>query len=88
MLNAVRQLTMKLLKRYGIVRLVLFGSRARGNHHVKSDVDLAIFLDTELKDFMAKQDIANDAYDIFLKTYYYIQAHPVDNETNTTIFNT
>lgn len=29
--------------RYGARRLVLFGSRARGDHHPRSDIDLAVY---------------------------------------------
>lgn len=31
-----------LAKRHGAKRLVLFGSRARGDYHERSDIDLAI----------------------------------------------
>jgi predicted nucleotidyltransferase len=33
----------ELAARYGVRRLVLFGSRARGDNHPRSDVDLAAF---------------------------------------------
>lgn len=85
-LNAVRKFTMKLSKRYDIARLVLFGSRARGDHHAESDVNLAIFLNTELSDFVSvKLDMVDDAYDFFLETEYYIQPLPVGNEADTTL---
>ena len=32
-----------LARKYGAQRLVLFGSRARGDHHPGSDIDLAIY---------------------------------------------
>ena len=32
-----------LARKYGAQRLVLFGSRARGDHRPRSDIDLAIF---------------------------------------------
>lgn len=32
-----------LAKRHGAKRLVLFGSRARGDYHERSDIDLAIY---------------------------------------------
>lgn len=32
-----------LAKQYGAQKLVLYGSRARGDHHARSDVDLAIY---------------------------------------------
>lgn len=33
----------ELARRYGASRLVLFGSRARGDHHERSDIDLAVY---------------------------------------------
>ncbi len=85
-LNAVRQFTMKLSTRYDIARLVLFGSRARGDHHTESDVDLAIFLNTEISDFVSvKLDMVDDAYDIFLETNHYIQPLPIGNEADKAI---
>ena len=32
-----------LAQRHGAARLVLFGSRARGDHHPRSDIDLAVY---------------------------------------------
>ena len=32
-----------LAQQYGARRLVLFGSRARGDHHERSDIDLAVY---------------------------------------------
>ena len=32
-----------LAQQYGAKRLVLFGSRARGDHHERSDIDLAVY---------------------------------------------
>ena len=33
----------QLAHRYGVPKLVLFGSRARGDHHVRSDYDFAVW---------------------------------------------
>ena len=33
----------ELARRYGAQRLVLFGSRARGDHSERSDIDLAVY---------------------------------------------
>lgn len=33
----------KLAAKYGAKKLVLFGSRARGDHHPHSDIDLAVY---------------------------------------------
>ena len=32
-----------LARRHGASKLVLFGSRARGDHHARSDIDLAVY---------------------------------------------
>ena len=33
----------QLAHRYGVPKLILFGSRARGDHHARSDYDFAIW---------------------------------------------
>lgn len=33
----------ELVRRYGARKLVLFGSRARGDFHERSDIDLAVY---------------------------------------------
>ncbi len=38
----VREEICGLAKRYGIKKVILFGSRARGDFHEKSDIDLAV----------------------------------------------
>ena len=40
--NLASQLS-ALARKYGARRLVLFGSRARGNHRPRSDIDLAVY---------------------------------------------
>lgn len=32
----------RLAKRYGIEKIILFGSRARGDHYERSDIDIAV----------------------------------------------
>ena len=39
-------------KYYGINKVVLFGSRARGDNELKSDIDLAIYCDGDLSLFI------------------------------------
>lgn len=34
-------------KKYGIKKIVLFGSRARGDHRYNSDIDVAFYLKDE-----------------------------------------
>lgn len=36
-------------KKHGVNRIVLFGSRARGDCHEKSDIDLAVYVETDPK---------------------------------------
>lgn len=38
----VRDSIIELAKRYGIAQVILFGSRARGDNHERSDIDLAV----------------------------------------------
>ena len=42
---------------YGIERIVLFGSRARGDHKPGSDIDLAVFL---MSDFNGRGHLTSD----------------------------
>ena len=39
-------------KYYGINKVVLFGSRARGDNELKSDIDLAVYCDSDLSLFI------------------------------------
>ena len=42
-MNALYTQLAALAKKYGARRLVLFGSRARGDHRPDSDIDLAVY---------------------------------------------
>lgn len=42
-LSSLYQQLARLAAKYGAKKLVLFGSRARGDHHPRSDIDLAIY---------------------------------------------
>jgi antitoxin ChpS len=53
--------------------LVLFGSRARGDHHDESDADVAVFLQPVADPISAQMDMAADAYAVFLDTGIMIQ---------------
>jgi predicted nucleotidyltransferase len=60
-----------------LVRLVLFGSRSRGEARSDSDIDVAVVL-RELRDRRADRDrLANLAYDAIVETYLDIQTVPV-----------
>ena len=41
----------KLGEKYGVRKIILFGSRARGDNYEKSDIDLAIYGCEEFADF-------------------------------------
>jgi predicted nucleotidyltransferase len=57
---------------------ILFGSRARQTHRPDSDLDLAIILRGEQRDFLdTKLEMADIAYDILLDTGIRVQALPV-----------
>ncbi|AGA34921.1 DNA polymerase beta subunit [Thioalkalivibrio nitratireducens DSM 14787] len=62
-------------KRYGahFAGMVLFGSRARGDHRPDSDADVAIFIDATDDPIREQMDIAEDAYQVFLDTGVLIQ---------------
>ena len=40
--DPIRQDIIKYAKRYRLAKVLLFGSRARGDNHPKSDIDLAV----------------------------------------------
>ena len=48
-------------KKYdGIKKVVLFGSRARGDNELRSDIDLAIYCDSDLSLFI--EDVENNTH--------------------------
>ena len=47
-------------KYYGINKVVLFGSRARGDNDLKSDIDLAVYCDGDLSLFI--EEIENTTH--------------------------
>ena len=47
-------------KYYGINKVVLFGSRARGDNELKSDIDLAVYCDSDLSGFI--EEIENTTH--------------------------
>ena len=65
----------RLEERYGVSLrgLVLFGSRARGDHRDDSDADVAVFLQSVSDPVAAQMDMATDAYAVFLDTEILIQ---------------
>jgi predicted nucleotidyltransferase len=79
--EALGRLGVCLRARYGdrLKGLILFGSRARGDHRPDSDADLAVVLEGPIeRPFAIKSEIIDDAYDIFLDTGIDIQPWPID----------
>src|SRR5215208_2675435 len=45
----VDEITRRIVEAFDPVRVVMFGSRARGDHQLDSDLDVFVEMDTELK---------------------------------------
>jgi predicted nucleotidyltransferase len=74
--DLLANLKRRLERRFGdrFVALYLFGSRARGNNELDSDVDVAVVLDQEMpRPYGAKCLLLDDTYDLMLETGYYLQ---------------
>lgn len=68
----------KLADRFGVVQLILYGSRARGNYKSESDADLAVILSGSPVDFVVtKLDMASVAFDVLVETGVLIQPLPI-----------
>jgi len=67
--KALKEFKELLNKKYpkDIVSIKLFGSKARGDFHKESDVDVMVVLKNENKSKSKKDDIADAAYDLLLK---------------------
>ena len=71
-----RELRAKLGREY--VHLVLFGSRARGDHQADSDADVAVVLRGEIGNrWRVKQQVIEITYPILVDTGLYIQPWPI-----------
>ena len=72
--NAVKEFNQKLRSFAGsnIKQILLFGSKARGDYHSESDIDIFVLLDQG--DFETRDRIVDLAYDVFLK--YQVQISP------------
>jgi predicted nucleotidyltransferase len=66
------------LEGFDVERAIVFGSRARGDHRPDSDLDLAVVLRGERRDFIdTKLAMAGIAFDVMLETGVLVQAFPV-----------
>ncbi len=65
-------------RKFSIQNVLMFGSRARGDDHDESDIDLAILMKEASGDFFSlKLKMDDIAYDILLETGMRIQALPI-----------
>jgi antitoxin ChpS len=73
--TALEAFHIRILNRFGerLRGLVLFGSRARGDHRPDSDADVAVFLDRIDDPIAAQMDIAEDSYAVFLSHELFIE---------------
>jgi antitoxin ChpS len=81
--SALRELDRKLRQRFGrrYLKLMLFGSRARGDSVPESDADVAVILRGRITDrWSLKRLIIQDTYPILLGTGLYIQAWPLEED--------
>ena len=68
----------KLSGTYDVAQAVIFGSRARGDHRPDSDLDLAIVLNGDRRDFIdTKLDMAGIAFDVLMETGILVQPFPL-----------
>ena len=68
----------KLSGTYEVAEVIMFGSRARGDHRPDSDLDLAIVLNGPRGDFIdTKLDMAGIAFDVLMETGVLVQPFPM-----------
>ncbi len=68
----------KLSDTYDVAEIIMFGSRARGDHRPDSDLDLAIVLNGPRGDFIdTKLDMAGIAFDVLMETGVLVQPFPI-----------
>lgn len=70
----------KVAEKYSVSKIVLFGSRARGDNNTKSDIDLAIYT---LPEFKNKGHFAADIED--LETLLKIDTVFINSDTDKTL---
>jgi len=76
--QAVQQFASMIAKRYDIAQVIIYGSRARGDCHEDSDVDVAVILRGEPQRFLdVKLDMVDDACNVLLETGLLISPFPI-----------
>ena len=78
---ATRAFLNKIFEKYDFSMAILFGSRARNEHHSESDMDIAILLKGMPGDFVeTKLDMDDLAYEVLLDTGIRISPLPIWSE--------
>jgi len=76
--QAARKALAVISRHYDVVHAIIFGSRARGNHHPNSDLDIALLLPGVRKKFIGVTlDMTEMTYDILLETGIRIDPLPI-----------
>lgn len=79
--SSLRELDSRLKAKFGerYSKLILFGSRARGDHQPDSDADVAtVMRDPIDKSWPLTQSVLEETYEILLDTGLDIQPHVID----------
>jgi uncharacterized protein len=63
-----------------LLKVVLFGSRARGDAHPASDVDIAVVLKDIRDRGEDRNRLADIAYEAIVETYVHVQALPISQD--------
>lgn len=76
--RAVRAFLERVSAEFDVTGAILYGSRARGQHHPDSDADVAVLLGGEHQRFLTtKLAMADEAFDVLLETGINISPLPV-----------
>ena len=65
----------QLAHRYGVPKLVLFGSRARGDHHARSDYDFAVWGCTPQQRAQFSDAVENDLDSLYSVDLVFVSEH-------------
>jgi predicted nucleotidyltransferase len=77
-IEALRLFTERITAQYDVLDLMLFGSRARGDHARDSDADVAVLLRGGHQRLLpTKLAMADEAFDVMLETGVRIQPRPI-----------
>lgn len=71
--KAVRRFLTLIKGKCDVVKAIVFGSRARGDHHEESDADVAVLLrDGQQKTWDLRREISDLSFDVMLETGIHI----------------